>query len=396
MESKALPLHANLDQYKKQAKDLLRAFKAGDPEALERLRRWHPRGPAVGSPTLSDAQWVLARAHAFPSWPKFAESIRDLGQEDSTFAKFEQAADAIVNGNVDALRELLRENSGLVGAQSPREHHATLLHYISANGIEDYRQRTPKNAVEIAAVLLDAGADVDAIADVYGKSTTLGLTATSIHTLRAGVLVPLLELLLARGAAIDGPPGGGRIVNACLANGRKLASEILADKGARLDLEGAAGVGRVDLVKRFFKADGSLMPGATPKQMESGFVWACEYGRAAVAAFLLDAGVDPGTCRQHKLTGLHWAAISGDVNTVEVVLRHAPPLEAQNVWGGTPLGSAVWAALNADPSDPSLPNADWVQIIELLLTAGANVHAVNFPTGHSRIDEVLRRYGARE
>lgn len=238
---------------------------------------------------------------------------------------------------------------------------------------------------------------MDAVATSYGgESTTLGLTATSIHPLRAGVLIPLLELLLARGASIDGAPGGWNIVNACLANGRKLASEFIASRGAKLDLEGAAGVGRLDLVKSFFHEDGSLKAIATITQMESGFIWACEYGRAEAADFLLNMGVNKNTYRQHKLTGLHWAAASGDLNTVKAVLKHSLPLEARNVWGGTPLAGAVWAATEADANDPVWPKADWVPIIELLLQAGANAAAVAYPTGHSRIDELLRRYGAND
>ena len=136
---------------------------------------------------------------------------------------------------------MLQQNPELVHAGSPREHLSTLLHYVSANGVEDYRQKTPHNAVEIATILLDASAEIDAVADAYGKGTTLGLTASSIHPLRAGVLIPLLELLLTRGASVDGAPGGWNPVNACLANGRKVGAELLGSRGAKLDLEGAAG-----------------------------------------------------------------------------------------------------------------------------------------------------------
>jgi ankyrin repeat protein len=203
-----------------------------------------------------------------------------------------------------------------------------------------------------------------------------------------------LELLLARGASVDGVPGSWNLVNACLANGRQLGSEFLADRGAKLDLEGAAGVGRIEPVKTFFNEDGSLNHNATKTQMESGFIWACEYGRAEVADFLLQRGVDKRTYRQFKLTGLHWAAASGDINTVKALLRHGAPLEATNVWGGTPLGSAIWAATQSDPNDPVWPKPDWIPIVELLLEAGANSDAVDYPTGHSRIDAVLRRHGA--
>lgn len=391
MESKELPLQPNLEQYRKQAKSLLKALKAQDSAAIERMRQWHPHFAELREPVLADAQLVLAREHSFESWPKFAGFIQQLERVDSPFAAFERAVDAVVSGDSVLLKQMLRQDSQLVHARSPRAHRATLLHYVAANGVEDYRQKSPKNAVEIATILLDAGADVDA-GDAYGPSTTLGLAATSIHPLRAGVLIPLLDLLLRSGASVNGLPGGWNLVNGCLANGRKLASEFLASRGATLDLEGAAGVGRLDLVRSCFDENGSLKPGSTRKQMESGFIWACEYGRAEVADFLLDRGVDKQTCRQHKLTGLHWAAISGDLSTVKAVLKHSPPLEARNVWGGTPLSAAIWAAKESNPSDPVWPKTDWAPIVEVLLEAGANVRAVDYPTGHVRIDKVLERY----
>jgi len=395
MESRELPLHPNPDQYKKQAKDLLKAWKAQDSKAIERVTRWHPHARELSEPALADAQLVLAREHSFESWPRFSKCVQELAQANSRFAEFERAVDAVVTGDATVLGEILHHHPDLIHARSLREHRATLLHYVSANGVEDYRQKTPQNAVEIATMLLDAGAEVDAVADAYGKGTALGLTATSIHPLRAGVLVPLLELLLSRGASINGAPGGWNIVNACLANGRKLGSEFIASRGGTLDLEGAAGVGRLDLVQSFFSEDRSLKSNATKTQMESGFIWACEYGRADTADFLLEMGVDKSTYRQHRLTGLHWAVISGDIDTVKAVLKHQPPLEARNVWGGTPLSSAIWAATECDPNDIVCPMADWVPIIDMLLQAGADVGAVEYPTGRSRIDEVLRRYGGR-
>jgi len=38
---------------------------------------------------------------------------------------------------------------------------------VSANGVEDFRQKTPENIVAIARVLLEAGADVTAESDAY-------------------------------------------------------------------------------------------------------------------------------------------------------------------------------------------------------------------------------------
>src|SRR5689334_20429426 len=121
---------------------------------------------------------------------------------------FEVAADAIVNGDVSALARLLDEEPQLIHHRSTREHRCTLLHYVGANGFEGYRQKSPPNAVEIAELLLERGAEVDALTGKdIGSGTTLGLVATSVHTHRAGTQTPLLETLLNRGASVDGSPG---------------------------------------------------------------------------------------------------------------------------------------------------------------------------------------------
>lgn len=57
---------------------------------------------------------------------------------------------------------LLHDHPELVRARSTREHRSTLLHYVSANGVEDFRQKTPKNILDITKLLLTAGADVNA------------------------------------------------------------------------------------------------------------------------------------------------------------------------------------------------------------------------------------------
>src|SRR5205814_1584824 len=106
--------------------------------------------------------------------------------------------------------------------------------------------------------------------DVYGGgSTTLGLVATSVHPDKAGVQLELLQLLLDHGAAIDTPRGGGNktaAVKAALHNGRPAAAKFLAERGAKVDLEAAAGVGDLKAVKSFFDAEGALKPPATQRE----------------------------------------------------------------------------------------------------------------------------------
>src|SRR5687767_8301725 len=55
---------ANLEQLRKQAKDLLRDYRSGAQAARQRLVA------RSGPVKLADAQLVVAREHGFPSWPK--------------------------------------------------------------------------------------------------------------------------------------------------------------------------------------------------------------------------------------------------------------------------------------------------------------------------------------
>ena len=196
-----LPPHPSIEQYHKLAKDLVKACASGEGDAIGAWAdRWleslvralgEPLTPRVrqrmdrtadqveefatrkltgGARTcvLADAQFVIARSHGFDSWPKFVAHQGALAHTGTETAGFEAAAEAIVTGDEPALRALLSANPGLIHARSTREHRATLLHYVAANGVENYRQKTPKNIVAIARMLLEAGAEVDAEADVYG------------------------------------------------------------------------------------------------------------------------------------------------------------------------------------------------------------------------------------
>jgi ankyrin repeat protein len=401
MDARELPARPSLEQYRKQAKELLKACKSGDASAIQRIKRNHPHPNKLPDPgnslALTDAQLVIAREHAFESWPKFAKHIEALARHNSPVSQFELAADAIVAGDAATLKRLLRENPELIRERSTRLHRATLLHYVGANGFEDYRQKSPKNAVEIAQILLAAGAEVDAVADTYGKGTTLGLVASSIHPKLAGVQIALMETLLEAGAAPDGVPGGWSPLIAALRNGRGEAAEFLAQRGAHLDLEAAAGVGQLDVVRSFFDEDGHLKATATNAQMESGFLWACEYGRNNVIDFLLQKGADLNAQANTGQTGLHWAVIGGQLATIRLLLERGCSLEAKNVYGGTALGQALWSSLNGHPG------IDYARVIDTLIAAGAKIEPGSLAwlaeqreasSMKTRLEALLRRHGA--
>ncbi len=68
-----LPEGASLGSLRYQAKVLLAAYRAGDPEAMERLRR-----PNGGKPRLHDVQRYLAKEYGFTSWRALVEHIEAL------------------------------------------------------------------------------------------------------------------------------------------------------------------------------------------------------------------------------------------------------------------------------------------------------------------------------
>jgi hypothetical protein len=366
-----LPPRPNLEQYKKLAKDFQQACRARNSDAIrdcaaswaESIARLH--GLEITPEVRRQIGWDTERIER--TW------IKGLVRADSPVSAFESAADAIVNGDMATLRKLLHDNTELVRARSTREHRSTLLHYVSANGVEDFRQKTPKNIIEIAKLVLGAGADVNAESDAYGgRSTTLGLTATSYHPEAAGVQLPLMDLLIEHGAIIDGPDGGSA-VNGCLHNGRGKAAEFFARRGARLDLEGAAGVGRLAVVKGFFKDDGSLKPPATQQQMKDGFAWTCEFGRTSVVDFLLQKGMAVDTMLKHDgQTGLHWAAYGGHADTVQLLLEHGAPVDVRDEnHGGTPLDWALYAWGNC--SRREVAGRRYYEVVARLARAGAQL-----------------------
>jgi ankyrin repeat protein len=371
----ALPLtpRPNLEHYRKLAKDLVKACRSGEATGIRAwASRWIDRlatlqrrpktlqtaddtGAIAGRVeafarkqftgnkcSLTTAQFVIARTHGFASWPKFASHLKSLQDRTSTVAAFEAAALAVVSGDTGTLRRLLRAHPRLVHARSTREHGATLLHYVSANGVEGYRQLSPKNSGEIAEMLIGAGADVNATTDVYqGKCTALGLVATSSPPSAAGVQREVIDVLLKHGARMDlrGSVGhDGLLVHGCLANGQPEAAEYLANRGAPLDLESAAGLGRVDDVK-------GLMARASRQEVIAAFSLACAYGRAPVIDyFVAHSGIDVDTeLKSHGdgHTGLHVAAFHGQLEAVRSLLKHGANIDAiDKTWNTPPL---TWA-----------------------------------------------------
>jgi hypothetical protein len=129
---KQLPSQPNLEQLKKQAKDLRKLHASGDAEAIRRTRESHSQ--LVDEPdaairdaefSLSDAQLVIAREYGFESWPKLKEHVQSATLETSDPA--ELFKEAVVADDAARARKILdrhpelkaRINEPLLGFDAP-------------------------------------------------------------------------------------------------------------------------------------------------------------------------------------------------------------------------------------------------------------------------------------
>lgn len=224
---------------------------------------------------------------------------------------FARPADAIQWGETDVLRGLLDADPALVSARSPFPHEAMLLHHVAANGIEVERQlQSPPNAPEIMRLLLERGAEPDAVCRTYGggaNQTTLYLLVSSVHPATAGVQAQLVDELCRGGAAVNGPDDDGTPLWTAISFGYSDAAEALVRAGARVDnLVLDAALGHLDAVRGSVGPDGALRPGAAralragadgpelpaAHTLEFALIQAAGHGRRTVVEFLLDLRPD--------------------------------------------------------------------------------------------------------
>jgi Ankyrin repeats (3 copies) len=124
---------------------------------------------------------------------------------------------------------------------------------------------------------------------------------------------------------------------------------------------------------------------AHPDALAEALTCACFLGHLAVARLLLARGVAVNGGSGTGLDAVHWAVNRGQLAAVDLLIEAGASLETRNMYGGTALGAAVWAALHE-------PRADHVAIIEKLLAAGARIEEAGGLTGAAHIDDVLRRH----
>ena len=336
-----LPSNPNLDYLKHEAKDLLKAHAAHSPQTAHLIREFHPRFSKSSDTEifaapfkLSDAQLMVARRHGFASWPRMKQRIEkptladrlDLPHHERIEDPlFRRAVDLIDAGDVEGLRAHLKQHPELSHLHVDLEGtnyfcHPTLLEFIAENPTR--RGSLPKNIVEVARVLLDAGTTQQAL------NETLELVASSLVARESGVQEALVDLLCDHGAD---PKHAMRVA---AIHGEFDAVRALLHRGTELDLPIAAALGRIDDVRR-------LLPLASAEDRHWALAIASQFGYVEITRALLDAGEDPS--RYNPLGGhshgtpLHQAAGFGHLDLVRLLVERGARLDLRDtLWNATP------------------------------------------------------------
>jgi ankyrin repeat protein len=393
------PASPSLEQLRKQAEELARDHRAGDPAAVARVDAQHPRRAEPFK--LSDAQRVVAREHGFASWPRMrayvdrvaahGPGLQHAYHEDPDY--YDGRAYGLLasaqDGTADAVAAFARHDAPVSeeGARIAvaREHgfgtwaalrrHVTGLRDAGEPFARAYRA-IEAHDVDALTALLDRFPDLVAARGTNGNDL-LGMAGatcderlveillarganvassnahgwTPLHQAAYSDLPTMARLLLAAGAPVDvsARGDGGTPLVVALFWGNRTTGELLAERGLHpRNLRVAAGLGRLDVIDDLVAADGRLTPAAGAQRgfyrPHSGFpAW--------------QPSDDPQEILDEALT---WAARNDRVEGVErLVARGADP--DADVYRGTAL---IWAATNGH-----------AETIRALVEDGADVNA---------------------
>jgi ankyrin repeat protein len=315
MPVRRLPVRPDLEQLKRQAKDLLRAFRGGEAAALAEFREFHPVPVTPAGARLADAQLVLARSYQAPSWPRLVQAV-DL--VDAIWRDDLAAVERLVTLNPRLIHEqtLIRLDSNwgpplTYAANVGRDRIIRMLHQRGATDLETAMDRAALQGKVGTALMLHAmlGKPAPPEDALGGPAYTLSLDGTAL----------LLEL----GAPVR-DAAGNRLapVDVVLETDsrRPNAKHGILELYERYGLElpdtptMALHRGRIDLLERHLQRDPGLLtrtfshPEIYPAEMGCGdpgnatvgtplggttLLHMCvDYDELEIARWLLDRGMD--------------------------------------------------------------------------------------------------------
>jgi ankyrin repeat protein len=171
--------------------------------------------------------------------------------------------------------------------------------------------------------------------------TTLGMLVSSSPPHAAGLQLPLAELLLERGAALETPGerSNAAVLTALAFGYLDTARGLAARDGQPRDVAVAAGLGLLGETAR-------LLPTAHPERVRAALVLGCMHGHVRIVRLLLDAGADPNQYNPDGFhahsTPLHQAVWAGHENVVRVLVESGARADLRDrVHEATPLDWAT-------------------------------------------------------
>jgi len=307
--SEVLPEFPDLEQLRRQAKELHRAVQAGHPPAEAELAK-------VSSRTdLSSAQLAVARRYGFASWSRLRLEV--------------ERKNMIHHGDIEGLRSLVTDHPKLaLDPVSSCFGNDSALGYL---GVAHFHGvATHDRTGEMAAVLINAGGASDGPAGTAEAPLVTAASYGEVDMVR--VLIEAGADLEAKGSAV---PGGTALAHAVEFGNAEVVDMLAAAGATARTLVEAAGVGNL---AGFTLPD--LPIGLRAQACRAAAV--CE--RLETLDLLLGSGVpvdaDPETGQANgSRTLLHEAAYWGKPRSVHHLLAlGADPDRCDNEYGATPLG----------------------------------------------------------